>query len=931
MSRAAMLSRDTDSTQVSKTSVGSSGLRVNRPGDAYEVEADRVADAVSSGGRISGWSLASSGLGQIQRQSAPPGGSPSPQPVAQSTSPGDILAKLAEAFIATKAGKALLAMIQRDPLVKDATDFVTTPAGIVVAGSAAIGTVSALAAAHQPLPLQIPKIPLDILYPGLEVKIDYQGPVNHPTAAMLTVSFAGKAPKKKQQSSTDANRAETARMTADQEKFRAGMQPGSRPGPGPVRTPEYNLVDDWNMRRLAAIGKPGQIPLRPADEVAPHAMSLHMPEFGSSLKPKTPTLLDKQLELKAPTPEAKKEELPIQRKAATTAEVFADSTDVDSVINHPGRPLDRETRRFMESRFGYDFSNVRLHTDSRAATSARALHAHAYTVGKDVVFAAGHYAPQTTTGRRLLAHELTHVVQQADGSSIKSQPQMGRPHDALEREADNNTRMLGSAKRNELGKKVTRHRIPAPVLQRYEAGEHAKFGETGEILNQMVSATALTYKVKSGDTLNRLAAKFHISEAELIAANSAKLKHWRFTDPARIVDGFTIGDDITIPPTTNEAIKEALKTKEIVLSVNGVALDYGEGIAMGDFFETNEQMLSASPAELQKLSALIKQEKSGTPVTTDQWQAATGGRYLKLAEKNEKHFAPSNAAFAPVSGKSTGNHKTEWENNHRTALEKSQGGDKDKALAINTFADHFLTDAFAAGHLFNKRDVMEKFQGNLPKTATGDKFTPASQGFFNEIAKRSFTGAVKTEFSKWETVACFSIWGDNPEAPCSDATTVRATIDSESTFSKLVQGIHMKEPDLLESAVAKGAHDTLNTLPGGLPVENNKGDKWQLSGDNTLNDETLKVGRKAVAQSQMNVLDVFKLIGALDLVGLFKKVWDFVPRPQAGAAETTVKDTVSSGTDPKSPSLINAVVNLINANFKAIIKALVEKGILQKH
>jgi hypothetical protein len=83
------------------------------------------------------------------------------------------------------------------------------------------------------------------------------------------------------------------------------------------------------------------------------------------------------------------------------------------VISSSGRPLDRETRRYMESRIGFDFSKVRIHTDSRAAASARSLNARAYTVGNSVVFNAGRYAPQTTEGRRLLAHELTHVVQQS--------------------------------------------------------------------------------------------------------------------------------------------------------------------------------------------------------------------------------------------------------------------------------------------------------------------------------------------------------------------------------------------------------------------------------------------------------------------------------------------------------------------------------------
>lgn len=82
-----------------------------------------------------------------------------------------------------------------------------------------------------------------------------------------------------------------------------------------------------------------------------------------------------------------------------------------------GQSLDGGTRAFMEGRFGHDFSRVRVHTDERANTAARAIGASAFTVGQDIWFARGRFAPQTNAGRRLLAHELAHTLQQArDGS-----------------------------------------------------------------------------------------------------------------------------------------------------------------------------------------------------------------------------------------------------------------------------------------------------------------------------------------------------------------------------------------------------------------------------------------------------------------------------------------------------------------------------------
>jgi hypothetical protein len=85
---------------------------------------------------------------------------------------------------------------------------------------------------------------------------------------------------------------------------------------------------------------------------------------------------------------------------------------VDPVLQRGGRPLDASTRAFMEPRFGHDFSRVRIHADGEAARSAESIHARAYTHGENIVFGESQYAPGTSTGTELLAHELAHTVQQ---------------------------------------------------------------------------------------------------------------------------------------------------------------------------------------------------------------------------------------------------------------------------------------------------------------------------------------------------------------------------------------------------------------------------------------------------------------------------------------------------------------------------------------
>lgn len=98
--------------------------------------------------------------------------------------------------------------------------------------------------------------------------------------------------------------------------------------------------------------------------------------------------------------------------AGTSASGGATPPTVAETLAVPGRPLDARARSRMEASFGHDFGRVRVHTDARAAASARAVQARAYTVGHDVVFGSGEYVPGTARGQRLLAHELTHVVQQ---------------------------------------------------------------------------------------------------------------------------------------------------------------------------------------------------------------------------------------------------------------------------------------------------------------------------------------------------------------------------------------------------------------------------------------------------------------------------------------------------------------------------------------
>ncbi|HET8635859.1 MAG TPA: DUF4157 domain-containing protein [Acidobacteriaceae bacterium] len=344
------------------------------------------------------------------------------RPTPQSEQYKEAVSKLGEAFLKTEVGKKL-----EDAAKQAGEEFISTLPGKVIAGTAAVGAVTTLAATHSSLPVQLPEIPLDKIHPGLKVKLTYEGPVDHPTKALVTFSYAPKAEKKSPLANSERYRAETARIAADQAKFRAGMRytPGS-PQDLQQKT-EDKTIQDYIAHRYGTLPGFGDKPLVPAQTGSVRTgPGLTLPQFESPFKPKPSTLFDQKLELKPlssgalqPGAEKKEEPAAVQRKAANgvPAQLAA-----DVLPDSPGRPLDGNTRAFMESRFGFDFGKVRVHTDSSASVSARAVNALAYTVGNDLIFASGQYSPHTAAGRKLIAHELAHTIQQngaATGRTVR--------------------------------------------------------------------------------------------------------------------------------------------------------------------------------------------------------------------------------------------------------------------------------------------------------------------------------------------------------------------------------------------------------------------------------------------------------------------------------------------------------------------------------
>ena len=173
-------------------------------------------------------------------------------------------------------------------------------------------------------------------------------------------------------------------------------------------------------------GAAGSMRAAPQRSVAPHGMSNHrflkakardaalaISEPGDVFEQEADRIAEQVMRMPQPAPPvAAADEPVVQRRATHQAAPETIPPIVHDALRSPGRPLDAAARAFMEPRFGRDLSAVRVHTDGPADAASRSINARAFTLGSDIAFAHGEYRPGSSEGRRLIAHELTHVEQQ---------------------------------------------------------------------------------------------------------------------------------------------------------------------------------------------------------------------------------------------------------------------------------------------------------------------------------------------------------------------------------------------------------------------------------------------------------------------------------------------------------------------------------------
>jgi hypothetical protein len=235
---------------------------------------------------------------------------------------------------------------------------------------------------------------------------------------------------------------------------------------------------------------------------------------------------------------------------------------VHEVLHSPGQPLDDATRAFFEPRFGHDFSKVRLHTGSRAAESANAVQARAYTAGREIVFGADQYQSGTAAGSALLAHELTHVVQQGLEAPTAGSPRgISSPTDAAEREAE-------SVGRASLSGKVAPAMATAPgSLFRLGANPNCSKTEADSLQHGINDALGWLNNATAAMAENPLSDKAQSSLRSNfgatygVAANAHAIRNkLSFAGSALVRNSYSCAKTATFPKCANECGESAVGT-----------------------------------------------------------------------------------------------------------------------------------------------------------------------------------------------------------------------------------------------------------------------------------------------------------------------------------------------------------------------------------
>ncbi len=379
-------------------------------------------------------------------------------------------------------------------------------------------------------------------------------------------------------------------------------------------------------------------------------------------------------------------------------------------------------------------------------------------------------------------------------------------------------------------------------------------------------------------------------------------------------------------------------------TINTVPLTYGQIMTMADFYKSfndsgdSQSLHSASSAEITRLKNLIIRNENfyknkilsiGTRINADNnidWGNATvgvGHRYIELALANHSHFSPPPAG----STISSANNKQTWERYHSLAIQAARAGGVsalDTAYPINAFGDHFLTDAFSAGHLINKELVINRFLGNM---ISGSSITADGDALLHRIANGALAiPAVNSELGRWEIVDTTRSHGIHVDL---NTTAFGADVFYNVLKEVLLDTAHGGRQQIANLAV-KAVHDFLNHYSGGVPVVNNKvTTPWGLTGDGSLNTINIQTIQMAVKQSVENLEDAIRN-PTTSLATYYQKVWDYVPNLSHPTTSRIVNLTIDTYTTPSNAALTAKAIELVQSELSTLLNELFTAGKIRR-
>jgi hypothetical protein len=483
-----------------------------------------------------------------------------------------------------------------------------------------------------------------------------------------------------------------------------------------------------------------------------------------------------------------------------------------------GAPLSAATRALFEPRFGADFSQVRVHTDAQAADTASAMNARAFTLGRDIAFNSGQYAPHSQEGQRLLAHELTHVVQQSGGSIGVVQRWGEFEHKTVGNQAQNDYPYRGT--------------IPTDMTALRSSPR-----KDGKAPHDNTKAD-----IRSGATVLVVGKERGWLKVVLESGNVRDKKG--ATVPAQSMTGYV----------SRELVTKSTGVFDAELPVEGgLTLTYGDLVAFGgDHFKDFAQLVGEAKsvgglARLKKLRDMI--DKSATQ-SVDFEKASTvsaeyAQRFIDLALENIPHFSHGGTAIAT------------WSGLHSEAVGYAFAagmlGDTSglgKAYAMNAFADHFLTDSFSSGHIRVPREEIITFYKKLAAEVFSHLIDYLSARLGNRIYQQ-------LERDYWRVRNL----GDDADRRGAIAD-VKAEITQKIAKTGGVAKVQEKFALLVAGAIAKVLHDEDNAT--GLKVVSKKHPEgWTAFGDSRLatadNAQNLAFMTEAVKSSKADLLAAFNI------------------------------------------------------------------------